>query len=153
MIREGFISNSSSTSFIIRSKIDLRNRENYDKVTNHNHGRYETVYSQIVKPIFDGYVELWDGKTYDFSKLPKELVKEIRKAILQLESNEDTPYAYKVYDFDAQGWSKGLEGLFTDKNVYLECRGFESDPSEFMEDNKKTLEEFLREYKGGKYNV
>ena len=152
MIREGFISNSSSTSFIIRSKINLKDKENYDKVTNHDHRRYESVYNQIVNPIFDGYIELWDDKTYDFSRLPNELVKEIREAILQLESNEDTPYTYKVYDFEAQGWSKGLEGLFTDKNVYLECRGFESDPPDYV-DTPASFEKFLKDYKGGKYHV
>lgn len=133
MVRSGFVSNSSSSSFIIYSDIDLRNRDIYDEVTNHDHDLYVDIYKQIINPVFDGSIIL-EGVEIDFQDLSDELRKSIRFEVENLLACRMLRrHAYKVFDWGAQGFPDGLKGLFTDKHIAVEFIGFESDPEEYLE--------------------
>ena len=133
MIRNGFVSNSSSSSFIIYSDKDLSNRSVYDEVTNHDHELYTDIYRQIINPIFDGTIML-EGLEIDFQDLPEELRKSLRFEVENLIARGMIrQHAYKVFDWGAQGFPDGLKGLFIDKSIAVEFMGFESDPTEYLE--------------------
>lgn len=123
--RTKFISNSSSSSFIIYSDKDLTILENYKKVTHEDNELFWDVYKQIVHPEVKGMILLPDGSYYGFTELSPDLISYIIKEIKGKEKAHSN-YAYKVKDWGAQGVNTQLRGLFT-KDVIVECQGFECD--------------------------
>lgn len=123
--RTKFISNSSSSSFIIYSNEDLTVLENYKKVTHEDNELFWDVYKQIVHPEVEGAILLPGGSCYDFNELSPDLINYIIKEIKGKEKVHSN-YAYKVKDWGAQGVNTQLRGLFT-KDVIVECQGFECD--------------------------
>lgn len=125
IFRTKFISNSSSSSFIIYSDKDLTKLDNFKEVAYEDNCNFWDIYNQIVHPLSKGSVLLSDGTCYDFSELSPTLVNQILKEVWELDSRGST-YVYKVKDFGAQGIDTRLGGLFNDK-VTVICKGFECD--------------------------
>lgn len=136
IIRKGFISNSSSTSFLIISPLDLSKKENYDKVTDHNNGYYEDAYKQFIDPDLNFEVELeCEDRNEELTCLySDELDKQLRDSLLKayieklnnIYSKElgINAHCYFYIDDCAQGVDLGFKNLFTDKNIHVSCKGF-----------------------------
>lgn len=136
IIRSGFISNSSSTSFLIISPLDLSKKENYDKVTDHSNEYYEDAYKQFTNPDLDfDIIPICEDNNKELACLySDELDKPLRDSLLKayIEKMNNTyskelginAHCYFYIDDCAQGADLGFENLFTDKNIHVSCKGF-----------------------------
>ena len=122
MIRKGFVSNSSSTSFIIYSEKDLKDREIYDSLTNHDHIFYDKVYNQILKPKYDGEIIVC-GMCFYIEDLPSPFREELMS---KLQETSPDCHAYIFIDECMNGIDRGLQSLFKkDSKVFAHCLGME----------------------------
>lgn len=136
IVRKGFISNSSSTSFLIISPLDLSKKENYDRVTDHNNEYYDDAYEQFTNPDLNFEILLGCEDSNDelASLYSDELDKQLRDALLKayIEKMNNTyskelginAHCYFYVDDCAQGVDLGFKNLFIDKNIYVSCKGF-----------------------------
>lgn len=120
--RVGFVSNSSSTSFIIYSEKDLKDREVYDSLTDHDHIFYDKVYNQILKPEYDGEIIVC-GMHFYIEDLPSPFREELMNKLQEISPD---CHAYIFIDERMNGIDRGLQSLFKKgSKVFAHCLGME----------------------------